>query len=480
MKKTLIFLIAIAFLQNVSAQVGICKTALSLEDNSFVGSLWEPTGTVNYTEENGTGLYGLVIALNTSDEYLDIYEGHKVSIEYTDDTREVLDIEAAPTSYDNTIVNHSVVNIYQRRVLVYPNYENLTQKQIKRIVIQRTNGKVWIINTIPKRAKRLPKEFANAMQEALSSYKTKVSNNNYFEEQEELNDNYFNDNETDEEINEIDDEKWTLFINKNGNYVVFDEKTDIVHGYIQSENCPKGSFNYYRSCLGYLDGEVISHYNNYFDFIALNLFNNGVIFVIPKDTKKKTISKQEVDKYLAGYSPSSSDFARHLQKGVDNKSIRQTFVEESLGVKASDNRITDKFHGYTYIFENGVLANYENKNGLSYEALYVKDNYPQVFNRIQENARKYYNNAEISVARFINGQCKYFYNTDLTYLKMAANPQINYNYAMLYCIFYAGTRLEEFTFLVPEAELSSSVSEYIIMSCGNYLFTFKDKVLIKD
>ncbi len=120
--------------------------------------------------------------MNTSDTYLDISEGHKVSIEYTDSTREVLEVKAAPKSYSNTIINHRVVDIYQRRVLVYPNYDNLTQKEIRRIVIQRTNGKVWIIDTKPKRAKKLLKEFANAMQEAVASYRTKVSNDNYFSE----------------------------------------------------------------------------------------------------------------------------------------------------------------------------------------------------------------------------------------------------------------------------------------------------------
>ncbi len=219
-KHCFLLLFTIAFFTKVSAQVGICKTALSLEDNSFVGSLWEPNGTVNYTEENGVGIYGLVIALNTSDEYLDIYEGHKVSIEYTDDTREVLEVEAAPTSYDNTIVSNSVINIYQRRVLVYPNYENLTQKQIKRIVIQRTNGKVWIINTTPKRAKRLPKEFAKAMQEALSSYKTKVSNNNYFNEDKVYGDDYFSEKET---INKKEEE-----------HLAFDETPDTISNSVQT------------------------------------------------------------------------------------------------------------------------------------------------------------------------------------------------------------------------------------------------------
>ena len=67
----------------------------------------------------------------------------------------------------------------------------------------------------------------------------------------------------------------------------------------------------------------------------------------------------------------------------------------------------------------------------------------------------------------------------MSYLRMASNPNINYNYALLYSIFNAGVKLDDFTFYVPEAQLSSSVNNYIIMSCGSYMFTFKDNVLIK-
>lgn len=182
MKKLFVFIFCFSVALNASAQVGIAKKALSLQDNSFAGILWEPTGTVNYTEENNVGIYGFVISMNTSDTYLDIEVGHKVSIEYTDDTREVLVVDAAPKSYDNTIINHRVVDIYQRRVLIYPNFENLLHKEIKRIVLQRTNGKVWTIDTKPKRAKKLLSEIARAMGEAKESYNTKVANDNYFEE----------------------------------------------------------------------------------------------------------------------------------------------------------------------------------------------------------------------------------------------------------------------------------------------------------
>ena len=143
MRRHSLTLVMLIVALHIQAQFGIANKALSLQDNSFVGILWEPTGTINYSEKNGEGVYGLVISMNTSDTYLDIEKGH---------------------------------------VLIYPNYEVLISKPIRTIVIQRTNGKVWIIETKAKRAKKLLVEFKKSMSEAYSSYKNKIANDNYFNE----------------------------------------------------------------------------------------------------------------------------------------------------------------------------------------------------------------------------------------------------------------------------------------------------------
>ena len=152
MRRHSLTLVMLIVALHIQAQFGIANKALSLQDNSFVGILWEPTGTINYSEKNGEGVYGLVISMNTSDTYLDIEKGHKVSIEFIDDTREVLLVQEVDKSYSNTVV------------------------------IQRTNGKVWIIETKAKRAKKLLVEFKKSMSEAYSSYKNKIANDNYFNE----------------------------------------------------------------------------------------------------------------------------------------------------------------------------------------------------------------------------------------------------------------------------------------------------------
>lgn len=269
-------------------------------------------------------------------------------------------------------------------------------------------------------------------------------------------------------------------INKNGTYVPFDEKTDIVPGFKPSEKSPKGSINYYRSCLGYGNGEIITHFNDACYVIALNAFNNEVIFIIPKDTTKTSLTQQEVNRYLAGYSPNASDFASNLKSGVEDGSIRQVFVEKSLDVKADNYTLTDNVHGFTYAFKDGILSSYKSNDGYSDDAIDVKENYPQIFAKILTNARVHYGASKLAVNEYVNGQCKYFRRINFSYLRQASNSNINFNYALLYCILYEGMGLDEFTFLVPNAEISSSLNNNVIMSCGNYMFTFKDKVHVKN
>ena len=269
-------------------------------------------------------------------------------------------------------------------------------------------------------------------------------------------------------------------INKNGTYVPFDEKTDIVIGFKASDKSPKGSINYYIRCLGYGNGEVITHFNDACYVIVLNAFNNEVIFILPKDATKTSLTQQDVNRYLAGYSPNTSDFAGNLKSGVEDGSIRQVFVEKSLGVKADNNTLTDNVHGFTYTFKDGILSSYKSNDGFSNDAIDVKENYPQIFAKILTNARVSYGTSKLAITEYVNGQCKYFRRINFSYLRQASNSNINFNYALLYCILYEGMGLDEFTLLVPNAEISSSLNNYMIMSCGNYMFTFKDKVHVKN
>ncbi len=272
---------------------------------------------------------------------------------------------------------------------------------------------------------------------------------------------------------------WTVFVNKNGIYKSFDENKDIVSTFKLTEKTPKGSFAYYRSCLGYLDGELLFYMTKDYSTIALNAFNNKVVFVMLSDDTKTILTQEDVDTYLSNYKYSDSEFVRNLNTAVSEKNIRKDFVEKSLGVKAINNTITDEEHGYVYTFTGGILSSYKSSDGLSDDAKKVKTDFPNIFNDIRFKATGLYGASTTRVLDYINGQCKYFMRIDIDFISKAKDPSINYNYALLYCILYEGMTLNEFNILVPNAELSSSVDNYIIMTCGSYIFTFKNKVLVK-
>lgn len=162
------------------AQMGVASERVALEDNSLIGIIWEPMGTVYYYEQDGRGIYGFEIRIKTSNGYLGVQKGNKVSIEYVDGTREVVAVVHSETHYQREVSNNKVTEIYMRDIMVYPDFNALATKQLKRFVIQCTNGNMWTIDTAARRSKKLLHELPDAMSSAVQSYRRKVNNNNYF------------------------------------------------------------------------------------------------------------------------------------------------------------------------------------------------------------------------------------------------------------------------------------------------------------
>lgn len=164
------------------ALVGLSKESVRLQDDRLWGAVWEPRADVGYSQNNGQDEWYLAIHIPCPDTYLDVEEGRKVSLEYTDGTKEIVEVLSSSTSYDNFFANSVLVEVYKRIIYIIPNFDNLLHKRLKMIVIQRSNGKIWKIETESRRAKRLPGEIKTAMKQASDSYKEKVENDNYFNE----------------------------------------------------------------------------------------------------------------------------------------------------------------------------------------------------------------------------------------------------------------------------------------------------------
>lgn len=259
-----------------------------------------------------------------------------------------------------------------------------------------------------------------------------------------------------------------IMVNKNNTFVEFNEETDIVENPL-NEECQKGSACYYMNCLGYSSNEIDEVYGveeSPYDITYVNMFNKEIIFYFGNSPAKDI----KIDYF---------SFVFNLKSGIEKHNIRQEVVEKSLGVKAVDNIIVDESNGFIYEFNNGVLVDYKNINGLSDDANHVKNTYPKIFAEIENGAKRFYSPSSISVNEYINKQCKYFRSININYLRHASNPEINYNYALLYAIFYPGITLDNFNFLVPDSKLVASSGSITMMKYNSYSFIFEDNVLIK-
>ena len=251
-----------------------------------------------------------------------------------------------------------------------------------------------------------------------------------------------------------------VMVNKNNTFVEFNEETDIVENPL-NDGGQKGSANYYMNCLGYSTNEISSC-----DLTYVNMFNKEIIFYFGNSP----VEDIKIDYY---------SFVGNLMSGIEKHNIRQEVVEKSLGIKAVDNIIVDESNGFIYEFNNGVLVDYKNINGLNDDANDVKNTLPKIFAKIENDAKIFYSPSSISVNEYINKQCKYFNSINISYLRHASNPEINYNYALLYAIFYTGMTLDDFNFLVPHSKLVASSGSITIMGYNSYSFIFEDNVLIK-
>jgi hypothetical protein len=255
-----------------------------------------------------------------------------------------------------------------------------------------------------------------------------------------------------------------VMVNKNNTFVEFNEETDIVENPL-NDGGQKGSANYYTNCLGYSSNEVDSCGDD--DLTYVNIFNKEIIFYF--DFGNSPAKDIKIDYYR---------FVSNLMSGIEEHNIRQEVVEKSLGIKAVDNIIVDESNGFIYKFNNGVLVDYKNINGLSDDANDVKNTLPKIFAKIENDAKRFYSSS-ISVNEYINKQCQYFSNINISYLRHASNPEIDYNYALLYAIFYTGMTLDDFNFLVPHSKLVASSGSITIMGYNNYSFIFEDNILVK-
>lgn len=160
-----------------SQQIGAAGTTIILSE----GKIWRNKINVFYVERD-TNMYVLTLTIPRSAGYLDVKKGNKISIEFTDSTREVQTIKNVTKEYKDFISLISYRGTYVTTLVFFTNGENFSNKVINRFVVQTNNGTHFVLPIENRFAKQVPQNFKKAMEEAYASYKSKVANDNYFKE----------------------------------------------------------------------------------------------------------------------------------------------------------------------------------------------------------------------------------------------------------------------------------------------------------
>lgn len=257
-----------------------------------------------------------------------------------------------------------------------------------------------------------------------------------------------------------------ILINHNGVYTDI-KQSDFVPNFIPSTDYQTGSFIFYVEALGYYRNELTSLFvNDYNTIIGINPFNNKIVFVMDMNGDTK----------YDNYTVNEEDFINNLEEGIKNKSIRKSFIENSLNIKSDNNILIDNIHGIKYIFTDNILSEYISLDGLNKHAKYIKSKFPNIYNNILDNGKKYYEGSQLN--SFINKQSDYFCSINMNYLKQASSPVFNYNYALLYAVLYHKMTLDDFLFLMPTAEIVSAINEHVFIKYGAFVFPFKNEIMV--
>lgn len=236
-----------------------------------------------------------------------------------------------------------------------------------------------------------------------------------------------------------------------------------------------GTIGYIPTKLGYLNSEWYVWLSPNTDAVIFKSFTQTPICVlVNSDNAEPTISPAQFKSLISKFNYSEEFSVERQVKGT----IRKSFMEEALGIKARDNAIKDSINGYTYYFDNAFLLSAVPEDGLSEFARRAKGT--DIFNIIKANASiKHNNNSDIN--REINFQFWCLANMPPEHFRLAYNGRYNYNIALIWFALYGvenNAKLSDFMFYVPDAETFDVSGDSIIMRWGSNIFVFENDILV--
>lgn len=212
--------------------------------------------------------------------------------------------------------------------------------------------------------------------------------------------------------------------------------------------------------LGYEDEEVYMD-TNFDDGIIAGLykiFSGELVSVLRSDEHPMT-EKEVKTHYNKYYEKQEAwELEGKLQSGIENKSIKQSFLENVFSKQSINNKLTGG--GYNFHFSNGILVNFTSGDGYN---SHVKDWFGKMLPMFYEEAVKFYGNDEDVIKLEINLQADCYATIPTDILKGTptlktfsySNGAVNY---IAIATYYDSINIELNTFL------NSTHGEYEIIA----------------
>lgn len=182
-------------------------------------------------------------------------------------------------------------------------------------------------------------------------------------------------------------------------------------GYNRHEIYPKDNFTTNPMIIGYF-----------------KLLTNELIAIHRDDYE--TMSEFEIDDWMSGlYKTMDYEEEDMLNKGILNRTISQTYIEDVCGLKAHNNTLDNG--KYSFIFREGFLAEFSPSSGLSSDARDCLDCDAYI-----QEAQKWYGGNMGRIIREVNLQAECMANTDYDIILSSVN-KMKFSYPNGCCNFIA-------------------------------------------
>ena len=238
------------------------------------------------------------------------------------------------------------------------------------------------------------------------------------------------------------------------------------------------SIGYVPSKLGYQEDEWYMWYNDKFDTVIFKAFTQTPICVIiNNDSTEEFLSSEQFEAITKGYN--YDDAFNVFRKAADSE-IRQSVVEEALGVKVKDGIINDDAHKFKYYFTNGYLTKAVSEDGYTEYAYQFRDS--ELFDKIKTNAFRKHEDKSKAIDE-INFQFDCWARMTPKENKYAYGQPYNYNLAFIWFLLYGPDKLSslsDFLLCMPDAQKIEENDETVKFKWMNGVFVFKNGILTES